>query len=193
MKVMKDIIDENGIPHAFYLDKAGAFGKDDRDQTSTQIGRALSAIGSNIILANSPQAKGKIERLWDTLQDRLIAELKLYDIKTIPQANKFLKEDFIPRFNENFSYPARESHKAYMELKDNLDNIFCMKEKRKISNGNTFSWNSQTYIVDENRSYKFRTVHINTHYNGDTTFDIMGKSINVRPYLPIPRESSMAA
>jgi hypothetical protein len=58
MKVMRDIIDKNGIPHSFYLDKAGAFGKDDRDQTSTQIGRALSDIGSDIILANSPQAKG---------------------------------------------------------------------------------------------------------------------------------------
>lgn len=193
MKVMRDIIDENGIPHAFYLDKAGAFGKDDRDQTSTQIGRALEAVGSDIILANSPQAKGKIERLWDTLQDRLIAELRFYDIKTIPQANKFLKEDFIPRFNKNFSYPAREKKKAYLELRDNLDEVFCIKENRKISNGNTFSWNSQVYIVDENRSYKFRTIHINTHYSGDITFDIMGKTLNVRPYIPVPRENSLAA
>jgi len=193
MKVMRDIIDENGVPHAFYLDKAGAFGKDDRDQTSTQIGRALSDIGSDIILANSPQAKGKIERLWDTFQDRLIAELRFYDIKTIPQANKFLKEDFLPKFNKNFSYPAREKDKAYMELKENLDDIFCIKEDRKISNGNTFSWNSKVYIVDEEQSYKFRTVHINTHYSGEITFDIMGKRINVRPYLPQSSANKLAA
>ena len=193
MKVMRDIIEENGIPHAFYLDKAGAFGKDDRDQTSTQIGRALSHLGSDIILANSPQAKGKIERLWDTLQDRLIAEMRFYNIKTISQANRFLKENFIPRFNKGFSYPAREATKAYMEPNENLEEIFCIKENRKVSNGNTFSWNSQVYIVDEDRSYKFRTIHINSHYNGDITFDIMGKSIKVRAYIPTLRENSIAA
>jgi hypothetical protein len=193
MKVMRDIIEDNGIPHAFYLDKAGAFGKDDRDQTSTQIGRALSDLGSNVILANSPQAKGKIERLWDTLQDRLIAELSFYKIKTIVQANKFLQDDFIPRFNKNFSYEAREKTKAYLKCEQELDLVFCMKENRKIGNGNTFSWGGQSYIVDENRSYKYRVVNINTHYDNSTTFDIMGKKIKVKPYVPVPRELSMAA
>jgi hypothetical protein len=193
MKVMEDIIKENGVPHAFYLDKAGAFGKDDRDQSATQIGRALSELGSNIILANSPQAKGKIERLWDTLQDRLIAELSFYKIKTIVQANNFLKEDFIPRFNKNFSYLPREKTKAYFKCDKRLDLIFCMKEQRKIGNGNTFSWNGRSYIVDENRSYKFRAININTHYGDLITFDIMGKEIKVRPYLPVSRESLAAA
>jgi hypothetical protein len=77
MKVIKDIIETKGVPHAFYL-----FGKDDRDQSSTQIGRPLNELGSDIILANSPQAKGKIERLWNTFQDRLIAELKFYNINS---------------------------------------------------------------------------------------------------------------
>lgn len=193
MKVMRDIIEDNGTPHAFYLDKAGAFGKDDRDQSSTQIGRALESLNSNVILANSPQAKGKIERLWDTLQDRLIAELSFYDIKTIVQANKFLKEDFIPRFNKNFSYPAREKTKAYLKCDQDLDPISCLKEQRKIGNGNTFGWNGETYIVDEARSYKYRTVNINTHYGNKITYDIMGREIKVRPYVPVRRESSLAA
>ena len=193
MKVMQDIVLDNGIPHAFYLDKAGAFGKDDRDQTSTQIGRALKALGCDVLLANSPQAKGKIERLWNTFQDRLIAELRLYEIKTIPHANRFLREDFLPRFNEKFSYPARETQKAYINLEEDLENIFCIKEGRKVSNGNTFSWNGQQYIVDEDRSYKFRTVSINTHYDGRITFDIMGKSIKIRPYIPISRDNLLAA
>lgn len=193
MKVMKDIIETHGIPHAFYLDKAGAFGKDDRDQTTTQIGRALSDLGSDIILANSPQAKGKIERLWDTLQDRLIAELKFYNIKTIPQANKFLKDDFIPRFNENFSYKAREKKKAYLKVTQDLESVFCIKEKRKISNGNVFSWNGTNYIIDEDRNYRFRSVNISTHYDGQITFDILSKKVLVKEYFPIRRENSMAA
>lgn len=143
MKVMKDMIERDGVPHAFYLDKAGAFGKDDKDQTTTQIGRALEHLGCDIILANTPQAKGKIERLWNTFQDRLIAELRFYGINTIPKANDFLQNDFIPRYNESFSYPARESKKAYMQLNHNLENIFCIKKKRKVGNGNTFSWNGE--------------------------------------------------
>lgn len=193
MKVMRDIIEAEGIPHAFYLDKAGAFGKDDKDQDSTQIGRALEDLGCDIILANSAQAKGKIERLWNTFQDRLIAELRLYNIKTIPQANKFLKENFIPRFNKQFSYPARDNKKAYLPITKELDNIFCIKEDRKISIGNTFSWNRDTYIVDEARNYRFRRVNINTHYNGNITFDIMGKSISVKLYNPISRREASAA
>ncbi len=193
MKVMKEIIQAHGVPHAFYLDKAGAFGKDDRDKSSTQIGRALTSIGSDIILANSPQAKGKIERLWDTLQDRLIAELRFYEIKTVPSANKFLREDFLPRFNQNFSYPARSSQKAYLECIDNLDNIFCMKENRKITTGNTFSWNSQVYIIQGERNYRFRTININTHYDGHVSFDILGKAVEVKAYKSTPRNLGLAA
>lgn len=193
MKVMKDIIEDKGIPHAFYLDKAGAFGKDDRDQSSTQIGRALNELGSDIILANSPQAKGKIERLWNTFQDRLIAELKFYKIFSMPRANKFLQEDFIPRFNEQFGYPAREKTPAYIKTEKDLDSIFCVKDHRKISNGNTFSLEGTQYIVNEERSYKFRTININQHIDGSRSFDIMGKVVKVERYIPIPRENSIAA
>jgi len=193
MKVMKDLIEKNGVPHAFYLDKAGAFGKDDRDQDSTQIGRALNDIGCDIILANSAQAKGKIERLWDTFQDRLIAELRLYEVKTIPAANKFLKEDFLPRFNKQFSYPARDQKKAYMPLEKNLKNIFCIKEKRKISNGNVFSWNGEQYIVDGTKSYKFRNININTHYSGEVSFEIMGSPVSAILYSPQRRTDDAAA
>ena len=193
MKVMKDIIEAKGVPHAFYLDKAGAFGKDDRDQSSTQIGRALNELGSDIILANSPQAKGKIERLWNTFQDRLIAELSFYNIYSIPKANKFLQEDFLPRFNEQFGYAAREKTPAYLKTVKDLDTIFCVKDHRKVSNGNTFSLEGTQYIVNENRSYKFRTVNINQHIDGSRSFDIMGKKVKVERYIPTPRENSIAA
>ncbi len=193
MKVMRDIIAAEGIPHAFYLDKAGAFGKDDRDQTSTQIGRALNDVGCDIILANSAQAKGKIERLWNTFQDRLIAELRFYEIKTIPRANEFIKNDFIPRFNEKFSYPARDNKSAYIKVTQDLANIFCVKEKRKISIGNTFSWNGECYVINDDRSYRFRSININTHYNGDVTFDIMGKAISASTYKAISPIDALTA
>ena len=193
MKVMKDIIESNGVPHAFYLDKAGAFGKDDRNQTSTQIGRALNELGSDVILANSPQAKGKIERLWNTFQDRLIAELRFYNIKTIPKANEFLKRDFLPKFNKSFSYPARVLKKAYINFSGDLEKVFCIKESRKISMGDIFSWNGNKYIVDEDRSYRFRNIIINTHYNGEITFEVMGRTVSVKRYSLDSKEEALAA
>lgn len=190
MKVMRDIIQIHGIPHAFYLDKAGAFGKNDREQNSTQIGRALSNLNSEMILANTAQAKGKIERLWNTFQDRLIAELRFYNIKSIPQANDYLKNIFIPKFNKKFSYPARDSKLAYFKSEHDLDTIFCIKQRRKISSGNVFSWQGISYIVNEDRSYKHRTININQHYSGKITFDIMGKEISVKTYKRVDRSAA---
>ena len=86
------------------------------------------------MIAGSSQAKGRIERLWDTLQDRLIAELRFYQIKTMEEANKFLKEDFIPRFNKQFGVAAREKKTKFKKVsEENLDLVFCRKNKRKVS------------------------------------------------------------
>lgn len=180
MKVMKDITINHGIPTMYYLDGAGYFGKVDRD-TETQIGRALEQIGSRVLIAGSSQAKGKIERLWQTLQDRLIAELRYYQINTLEEANKFLIEEFIPKFNKKFSVPPREKESHFKENKIiNLDVIFCRKIKRKVSNANSFSLNSETHIVDEDQNYRFRSVNINTHIDGSISYDICGRLVRVK-------------
>jgi hypothetical protein len=77
----------------------------------------LEQIGSRVLIAGPSQAKGKIERPWQTLQDRLIAELRYYQIKTLEEANKFLLEEFIPKFNERFSVPPREKENHYKKIK----------------------------------------------------------------------------
>mgnify|MGYP001613970355 FL=1 len=180
MKVMKEITINYGVPDAYYLDGAGYFGKVDRD-VETQIGRALEQLGSKALIAGSSQAKGKIERLWGTLQDRLVAELRYYQITTIKEANKFLKEEFIPKFNEQFSVPAREKECHFKIVSEaNLDNIFCRKIKRKISLANSFSLGSELYIVDEKENYRFRSVNINTHIDGSTSYDICGRRIAIK-------------
>ncbi|MBF0208524.1 MAG: ISNCY family transposase [Oligoflexia bacterium] len=182
MKVMKDIILRKGVPAAFYLDQAGYFGKDDRDQAHTQIGRALQELNCNVILAGSPQAKGKIEKLWNTFQDRLVAELRLFEIKSILQANDYLQNTFISKYNKQFSIVPRIKDSAYRELEVKLDleQIFCIKEKRKISSSNSFSWKGEKYIVDECRDYRYRTININTHYDGHCSFDILGKIVSIK-------------
>ena len=180
MQVMMDITKSKGLPDAYYLDGAGYFGKHDR-QTETQIGRALESLGVNTIIAGSAQAKGRIERLWNTFQDRLVAELRFCQITNIADANKFLKEDFLPRFNEKFSVPPRESQSRYRKIEENLelDFVFCIKNRRKISGAHTFSWEGNYYVIDEDRDYRFRTININNHIDGSTSFDIMGRKVKV--------------
>lgn len=180
MKVMRDITIAHGVPTMYYLDGAGYFGKVDRD-VETQIGRALEQLGSKALIAGSSQAKGKIERLWQTLQDRLIAELRFYQITTIDEANIFLKEEFIPKFNEKFSVPPREKETHFKEVKDrNLETIFCRKIKRKINLANSFSLHSEIYIIDEKDNYRFRSININTHIDGSMSYDICGRSVAVK-------------
>jgi transposase len=181
LKVMKDITASHGIPDAYYLDEAGYFGKKDRDQDRTQIGRALETLNTKVIIAGSAQAKGRVERLFGTLQDRLIAELRLADITTIPQANRFLREIYIPNFNARFGVPPREQMSRYRVVHPtlNLENIFCKKDQRKVSSAHSFSWAGKIYVIDtaETRDFRFRTININTHLDGTTDFDIRGMPI----------------
>lgn len=181
MKVIKEIVLNNGVPEAFYMDEAAIYGKIERDW-QPQIKRALEDINSKLILATSPQAKGRVERLFRTLQDRLIAELRLHDIKTIPAANKFLNEVFTPNFNKQFGVEPRIQEKAYipLNLHNNYELILCRKVKRKITSGNTFSYGAQTYILKADKNYAFRVININTHCDGRVTYDIMGKEVEVQ-------------
>jgi hypothetical protein len=180
LRVIKSIVQDYGIPEAFYTDQAGVYGKVDREWES-QISRAFDQLNIQLIIANSPQAKGRIERSFRTLQDRLIAELSFYEIKTIGEANEFLK-DFIPRFNHQFGVQPAEEENAYRKnVFGRLDLILCRKQKRKINVGNIFSYENVTWLIDEKRCYRGREVNINTHVDGRQSFDIMGKEIYPRP------------
>ena len=188
LKVMKDITTDYGIPDAYYLDEAGYFGKKDRDQDHTQIGRALKTLETKVIIAGSAQAKGRVERLFGTLQDRLIAELRLNSIKSIPKANLFLRETFIPHFNLKFGVAPRESKSRYRAVHPtlNLENIFCRKDQRKVSNAHSFSWSGTHYVIDtaEPRDFRFRTININTHLDGTIDFDILGIPVVAHVHEP---------
>ena len=180
MKVVKRVVDDNGIPEAFYMDQAIIYGKVDRDWES-QIARAFEQLNIQLILASSPQAKGRVERLFRTLQDRLIAELGFYNLTTIEEANKFLP-GFIERFNKQFGVEAEESEKAYRRnVFGKTDLILCKKERRKIGVGNVFSYESVTWLIDQKKCYRGREVNINTHVDGRQSFDIMGREVHPKP------------
>ena len=139
MLLLGRIIKSKGIPLALYSDRHGIFQRSPKgawileeelqgEQQPTQFGRALEELGIRPIFAFSPQAKGDIERLFGTLQDRLVAELRLAGATTMEQANQVL-ELFLQRFNARFAVPAAQGGSAYREPPEHLDldGVLCFK------------------------------------------------------------------
>jgi Helix-turn-helix domain len=128
---LRHIVLEKGIPLCLYMDRHGIFRRNDDhwslqeqlagEQTPTQVGQALQALGIEPIFAMSPQAKGRVERLFNTLQDRLVQELRLAGISTANEATAFLNGPFKADFNARFSKPARESQATWRPLPRGLD------------------------------------------------------------------------
>jgi transposase len=157
MALMKKIIKSKGIPLSFYVDAAGHFKVTKKtspfrnckaDLPPTQIERALDELGVNLIIAGSPQAKGRIERLFETFQDRLLNEMTLHNITTKHEANDFLGE-FLPRFNEKFMVLPRLDKSAYLPLPAyvDLDTIFCIKHERMVKADNTVSYQGRLFQI----------------------------------------------
>jgi transposase len=143
MILLKIWIERYGIPFALYCDKKNAFVLT-REPTDAEIlagilkpkshfGIACDKLGIEVITANSPQAKGRVERNHGVDQDRLIKTLRLEGICTIADANKYLLGTYLPKMNGKFSRPARDSDDAHVNMgKAKLDDILCMEFDRKI-------------------------------------------------------------
>ena len=128
---LRQVVLEKGIPLALYMDRHGIFRRNDDhwsleeqlagEQTPTQVGQALRGLGIRPIFALSPQAKGRVERLFNTLQDRLVQELRLAGISSPQDATSFLNGPFKTDFNARFAKPARETQAAWRPLPKALD------------------------------------------------------------------------
>lgn len=145
--LLRDVCRKVGVPQAIYSDRHAIFwptnGESLKEQLAgrcspTQFGRAMAELGIQLIAAHSPQAKGRIERLWGTLQDRLVSELRLAGVSTMAEANAYLP-GFIRRFNRSFSVTAATPGSAYRPRCSAavLDRILCFKHERVVSKDNT--------------------------------------------------------
>lgn len=145
---LRQILLQKGIPLAIYMDRHGIFRRNDDhwslqeqlagEQTPTQVGQALRALGIEPIFALSPQAKGRVERLFNTLQDRLVQELRLAGITTPEEATRFLNGSFKADFNVRFAKPARKSQGAWRPLPKgvDVDRICSFRYEATIGNDN---------------------------------------------------------
>lgn len=117
------------------------------------MGRICEELGINMIFAETAEAKGKVEKKNDTIQGRLINDIKRYKIKTYTELNKFFNEKYIDYLNHKFSYSSKEDESAFEPIDSDFDfsNILCIKEKRKILDGCVFSYSNNYYqLLDEN-------------------------------------------
>jgi transposase len=154
-QVLSKIFEKHGLPSVIYVDRAGIYGGQKRTNFS-QLVRALDELGVQIIYANSPQAKGRIERLFKTLQDRLIPEMRLAGISNQDQANKYFNEIYLPHLhNPKFSVQAEIQSVAWRAIAPHikLENIFCIKETRRVANDHTFSYNGEKYLITTELKY----------------------------------------
>jgi transposase len=145
---LRAVLLEKGIPLALYMDRHGIFRRNDDhwsleeqllgEQTPTQVGLALRELGIEAIFALSPQAKGRVERLFNTLQDRLVQELRLAGITTPEQAAAFLNGPFKADFNARFGKPARESQPAWRPLPKtvDVDRVCSFRYQATVDNDN---------------------------------------------------------
>jgi len=182
MLMLRAITFKRGIPLALYHDRHSIFEVAPDKESSledqlagrkslTQIGRLLSELGINSIAANSPQAKGRVERLWRTFQDRLTSELRLAGATTRETANQVLKS-FLPEYNQRFRVSARETGSAYRKPEAGFkpDEYFCYKYPRTVGPDNVVRFvNHRLQILanPERASYARCKIQVHAGLNGN--------------------------
>jgi transposase len=200
-QLIQDLITTQGRPVAVYHDRHSIFrvvtGKETIEEqlagqrTPTQFGRLLQTLGIHSIVARSPQAKGRVERLFGTLQDRLVVELRLAGIETLEAANQFLGH-YLPRFNARFAVPAADPASAYRPLDPSLDlaRTFAFIHERTVAADNTLAFAGQRLqllATPQRASYARCRVTVHEHLDGQRSVTYQGQLL---PHRPAPADAA---
>ena len=142
-RALSEVIRAKGLFCSLYADRASHYwhtpeagGTVDKDKP-TQVGRALQQLDIELIAAYSPEARGRSERMFGTLQKRLPQELRLAGITEMAEANRFLREVYLPLHNARFATPAEDKGSAFVPFAGALDDILCVQQERTVGNDNT--------------------------------------------------------
>jgi hypothetical protein len=175
---LRTYLEQHGKPVALYSDKASVFRVNKNEFEGgtgvTQFGRALNSLNIDIICANTPAAKGRVERTHLTLQDRLVKEMRLREISDIDSANAFAPE-FISDYNRRFARSPRSEHDAHRPLQpaDELARIFSLQETRMVSKSLTLNYKRVLYVLDPTdaaRAARKQRVRIEEREDGSLSF-----------------------
>lgn len=206
----KEYVSTHGKPRAIYLDKFSTYrmhitsAREDLD-LKTQFQRATESLAIEPLFANSPQAKGRVERLFGTLQDRLIKELRLAGISDMQAANQFLTNTFVPRFNRRFTVAPRRKANLHQPLtqreRSHLESAFSCHTPHVVQNDYTVQHKKRFYQLTEQQPVtvcKKDTVIVEEWLNQTTHIRLRGKELNyrilpVRPKRPLVTSWVLAA
>jgi transposase len=192
-RLLRRLLRRYGVPLSFYGDRHSVFIRNDDHwsvpeqlagkRQPTQFGRALAQLGVTYIAARSPQAKGRIERLWGTFQDRLTSELRLAGSVDLDSANSVLRR-FIPDYNRRFGRAPRQAEKAWRAAPHDLDRICCFRHDRSVSNDNVVQWEGRRFqIPPQPKRFSFAGATVQLYeslegkfaiYHGDTKLHHLG-------------------
>ena len=196
MESFKRYIRKYGIPVSVYLDKHTTYKSPAKPSIEDEINgteplsefeRAMKELGVEVIHAHSPQAKGRIERLFKTFQDRVVKEMRLKGISTIEEANKFLQE-YLPIYNRRFAVKAKKEGNLHREVPRglNIDGILCIKTERTLRNDFTISHNGRLYqIMDRTGAKK---VQVEERINGTMVITHEGNRLRFKEITERPEK-----
>ena len=188
MDSFRRYIRKHGIPMSLYMDKHSTYkstGKptieDELNDTEpvSEFGRALKELGIQLIHAHSPQAKGRVERLFNTLQDRLVKEMRLRGISSIAEANEFLKE-YLPIYNRRFAKKASQPENLHRPVPKGLDlhRILCIKTERTLRNDFTIAHDRKLYQIEE--AVKTKKLMVEEYTDGSMAVWCQGQKVKFR-------------
>jgi hypothetical protein len=194
-EVLLELIQTYGLPQALYTDRHTIFQSPKQptleqelagERPRSQFGRAMDELAIEMISANSPQAKGRVERFLGTLQDRLVKELREAGACTLEQANQVLKR-FLPKLNARFGLAPAQETSAYRPWPQGLkpEEVFCFKHYRSVSNDNTISFDGKRLQIPpgpDRVSYARARVEVQQRLDGSLAICYHGRTLVV--YLP---------
>ena len=158
LRALRQVVEERGVFCALYSDRASHFfltpkaGEPVDRNRLTQVGRAMKALGIQMIPAYSPQARGRSERAFQTWQGRLPQELRLAGITRLEEANRFLRERYVAEFNRRFTTAAAEPGHAFVKTKGrDLDRIFSIQHERTVNRDNTVTVEKRILQIEKSR------------------------------------------
>jgi hypothetical protein len=194
--LLRQLLRSRGVPLAFYGDHSGIFVRNDdfwsvEEQLAgkrqpTQFGRALDQLGITFIAARSPQAKGRVERLWGVLQDRLCSELRLAQACDLDSANAVLRL-FLADYNRRFARRPREMQTAWRPAPENLDRICCFVHQRVVSNDNIVQWEGQLFqIPQQGQRFSFAGAKVHLYQALDGRVSLYYGDIRLQHTLASP-------
>lgn len=194
--VMQQGIRKYGIPLGLYSDRHNIFRSPDEEKLTveqelagetmplSQFGKAMAELHIEHIKARTPQAKGRIERLWATFQDRLVIELRLLGIKTLEEANDALPK-LVEKHNRRFAVQPRDADSAYIDLDPQIDlnHVFTIREHRQLGQGNTLSYKGTIYTFANPTPFKLdvkTTVEVRETHSGEVLMWYQGKALALK-------------